>query len=46
MFRALASPYDGGESVDDRLTILARAEADIAASLPLLPRIHWLRPWF
>jgi tRNA 2-(methylsulfanyl)-N6-isopentenyladenosine37 hydroxylase len=40
MFRELASVYEAGESVGERLSVLARAEADIVASLPLLPRIH------
>ena len=40
LFRELARVYDGGESVDERLAVLARAEAGIVESLPLLPRIH------
>jgi tRNA-(ms[2]io[6]A)-hydroxylase len=40
LFRELARVYDGGESVDERPAVLARAEAGIVASLPLLPRIH------
>jgi tRNA-(ms[2]io[6]A)-hydroxylase len=40
MFRDLAAVYDGPEAVAERLGTLARAEAEIVASLPLLPRIH------
>ncbi len=40
MFRELAAVYDERESVEGRLSVLARAEAEIVASLPLLPRIH------
>jgi tRNA-(ms[2]io[6]A)-hydroxylase len=40
MFRELASVYDGDEAVDERLSALSCAEAEIVASLPLLPRIH------
>jgi len=40
MFRELAAVYDEREAVEARLSVLARAEAEIMASLPLLPRIH------
>jgi tRNA-(ms[2]io[6]A)-hydroxylase len=40
MFRELAGVYDEHGAVEERLSVLARAEADIVASLPLLPRIH------
>jgi len=40
MFRELAAVYDEREAVEERLSVLARAEADIVAKLPLLPRIH------
>ena len=40
MFRELAAVYDAPEAVAERLAVLARAEAEIVASLPLLPRIH------
>ena len=40
MFRELAAVYDECEAVEERLLVLARAEADIVAKLPLLPRIH------
>jgi len=40
MFRELAAVYDEPEAVEERLAVLARAEADLVASLPLLPRIH------
>lgn len=39
MFRELASVYDPGNA-EERLSVLARAEARIVESLPLLPRIH------
>jgi len=40
MFRELAAVYDEREAVEARLVVLARAEAEIVANLPLLPRIH------
>ena len=40
MFRDLAAVYEVRERVDERLFALALAEAEIVASLPLLPRIH------
>jgi tRNA-(ms[2]io[6]A)-hydroxylase len=40
MFLELAAVYEERASVEKRLEELARAEAEIAAVLPLLPRIH------
>ncbi len=40
MFRELAAVYDAPEAVEERLAVLARAEAEIVAGLPLVPRIH------
>jgi tRNA-(ms[2]io[6]A)-hydroxylase len=40
MFRELAAVYDAPDAVEERLAVLARAEADIVAALPLVPRIH------
>jgi tRNA 2-(methylsulfanyl)-N6-isopentenyladenosine37 hydroxylase len=40
MFRELAAVYDQPEAVEGRLSVLARAEADIVANLELSPRIH------
>jgi tRNA-(ms[2]io[6]A)-hydroxylase len=40
LFRELAALYDENGAVVERLSVLARAEADIVAQLPLLPRIH------
>jgi tRNA-(ms[2]io[6]A)-hydroxylase len=40
LFRDLAAVYDEPEAVDARLRELARAEAEIVARLPLLPRMH------
>ena len=40
MFRELAAVYDERDAVEERLLVLARAEARIVESLPLLPRIH------
>jgi len=40
MFRELAAVYDELGAVEERLLVLARAETEIAANLPLLPRIH------
>ncbi len=40
MFRELAAMYDESESTEARLSVLSRAEAEIMANLPLLPRIH------
>ncbi len=40
MFRELASVYHEREAVEERLSALARAEAEIVESLPILPRIH------
>jgi tRNA-(ms[2]io[6]A)-hydroxylase len=40
MFRGLASNYDELGDVEERLSVLSRAEARIVASLPLHPRIH------
>lgn len=40
MFRELAAIYDERKAVEERLAVLARAEAEIVASLPLSPRIH------
>jgi tRNA isopentenyl-2-thiomethyl-A-37 hydroxylase MiaE len=40
MFRELAAVYDEKDAVERRLSELARAEAEIVATLPLLPRIH------
>ena len=40
LFRELACCYDDSDAVETRLSELARAEADIVASLPIEPRIH------
>jgi tRNA-(ms[2]io[6]A)-hydroxylase len=40
MFRELAAVYDEPQAVEERLAVLARAESEIVASLPLVPRIH------
>jgi len=40
MFRELAEVYDERDAVEERLWALARAEAKIVESLPLLARIH------
>ncbi len=40
MFCEIASFYEDPGEVDARLATLARKEAEILASLPLLPRIH------
>lgn len=40
MFCELASVYDESGTVEERLVTLSRKEAEIVASLPLLPRIH------
>ena len=40
LFRELACLYDDPGAVDERLSELAAAEADIVAALPIEPRIH------
>jgi tRNA-(ms[2]io[6]A)-hydroxylase len=40
LFRELACLYDEPRAVEERLADLARAEAEIIATLPLEPRIH------
>ena len=40
LFRELACLYDDPKAVDERLSELAAAEADIVADLPIEPRIH------
>jgi tRNA-(ms[2]io[6]A)-hydroxylase len=40
LFVDLAALYDAPEAVASRLEVLAAAEADIVASLPIEPRIH------
>jgi tRNA-(ms[2]io[6]A)-hydroxylase len=40
LFRELACLYDDSEAVDERLSELAAAEADIVRALPIEPRIH------
>ena len=40
LFRELACLYDDPEAVDERLSELAAAEADIVRALPIEPRIH------
>ncbi len=40
LFVDLARRHGEGEDIDARLAVLAQAESQIAAGLPLLPRIH------